>query len=263
MKKIVVMIFMSALMLICSGIQVKASVKDDIQNKISKSLSSGEIIKKIYYYDYDNNGRKEAFVITGEKSAFKNYDDTENDLWFAYRENNEIVIKLIRSDVQSQSKVLKLKSVKLFCAITYATTSNPTDVYAVKGNFVENIFSGDSINKYKGDSFTSIHSTYDAAIEGYGHTFKPYWFYYKEGQVYQYKAKEISSKKLKKKYKNAKSVLKKYKKNGKVISILYRSNGLVHINYEKNGSYNNVTFKVKNKKLVKPKTDYGIYLEAM
>lgn len=88
-------------------------------------------------------------------------------------------------------------------------------------------------------------------------------FYYKNGKIYQYKAKKISVKKFKKKYKNAEKILKKYKSNGKIVSILRRTNGLIHINFKSGENNSYVTFKVKRKKLVKPSSDAGIYLKKM
>ena len=110
---------------------------------------------------------------------------------------------------------------------------------------MKKIFHGDWTESYTRDSFTSIHSTYDFAYDkgvGFyiGHTWKPYYFYYKAGKVYEYKAK-------------------KYRKYGKVKSIFYRENGLVHVNYKGGGVRMNVTFRVSGNRLKKPVVNEGIY----
>lgn len=89
-----------------------------------------------------------------------------------------------------------------------------------------------------------------------GHTWKPY--YYKDGKVYEYKAKKISSARFKR-YENGKKMLRKYRKYGKVKSIFYRENGLVHVNYKSGGVRMNVTFRVSGNRLKKPVVDEGIY----
>ena len=262
----ILIIFLAAFVFVgVKSISAKASVKNDIKSAISDRLSEENIVKKVYCYDYDNNGRKEAFVITGNRDS--SGMDGVNDLWFAYKEKGKIKASVIKNYVPDACKVLKLKKVKLFCAAEYCTTSLPMDVYCVKGNSAEYIFQGDMLQKYKGNQFTSVHSTYDSSFEngigGIGHTWKPYWFYYKNGKIYQYKAKTMSIKKFKKKYKNAEKVIKQYRKQGDIISVLHRENGLLHINYENKGNYTNVTFKIKGKKLINPAIDSGTYLTEM
>lgn len=265
MKKIIFLCITLMILLMGVNTQTKASVKDDINTEITKKLIGKEEVKKIYYYDYDKNGTKEAFVLTGIMTE-NAYEDGGNNLWFAYEKDGRICANIIKKDVLNNCKILKLKSVILFCAAEYCTTSMPMDVYKVVGEQAQYIFQGDMINYAGVNSFTSVHSTYDAMIDNgitIGHTWKPYWFYYSKGKIVQYKAKKISQKKFKKKYKNASKILKKYKKLGKVQGILYRSNKLIHINYRKANTYSHVTLKVKGKKLVKSSYDGGTYLKVM
>ncbi len=243
-----------------------ASEKDMIQTRIQEQLRSKEKIKEVYYVDYDRNGRKEAFVLTGTEPK-NEFDSGDNRLWFAYVENGQVQATEQQDEVEANhTSVLKLKDATLFCVGQYATTSSPQEVLRVNGNEVSVVFKGDTIKTFKGNSFTSVHSTYDMMSDGTGHTWKPYYFYYKNGSVLQYTAKKKSVSWVKK-YKNGKKMLKKYKKRGAVKSVLYRANGLVHINYAKKGeygtTYTNVTFQVKKKKLVKAEENDGKYLKKM
>lgn len=234
--------------------------KQQIQSAVEANLSGKNYVKKVYYLDYDRNGRKEAFILSGKKAKNSEMlDDTYNTLWFGYCDNGTVHVEKIAKDISMYSpKVLKLKSASFFCAGEFCATSTPQTMYQVNGNSVKAIFQGDMINVYKGDSFTSVHSTYDHDLtEGIqtGHTWKPYYFYYKNGKVYQYKAKKISVKKLKE-YKGAEKYLKQIKKTGgKIASVYYRSNGLIHINVEwhsqkyQSVSYENVTLQVKGNKV--------------
>lgn len=251
-----------------------ASEKAVIKAEIARQLTGKNVVKKIFYADYDRNGRNEAFVLAGPKKAGK-LRDASYTLWFAYMQDGTVIARKIRKDIIVDSKKLNLKSADLFCAVTYCATSCPTDVYEVRGNEIAIIFQGDCINRAGGDSFSSVHSTYDSAYDSslkgkLGHTWKPYYFYYQDGKVKEYKGKKISLKKFKK-YKNSAKILKKYK--GKIKSIIYRSNGMVHVNYqykskvEKDGyyciHYTNVTFRLSGNKLIKPVWHEGTYRKKL
>ena len=194
-----------------------SSEKDILADAVSNKLSGSQVIKKVYFTDFDKNGRNEAFILTGEKETGTedDFSTIPHKLWFAYMENGEPVTHIVVKDsvMIYSSKPLKLKSTTLFCAGIYAATSYPQYVYCVSGNHVKKIFTGDDIKYTGGNTFTSIHSTYDLGkYDGIlmGHTWKPYYFYYKNGKVNEYKGKKISLKKFKK-YSNANKMLKKYK----------------------------------------------------
>lgn len=246
--------FIAMTVLVCGawagGFRVQAAVseKEQIKAEVKKKLSGKDVINKVYYLDYDKNGRKEAFLLTGVSAKNSDYEEgLPNTLWFGYCSGDKVKIKVIARNVVLSAHTLKLKSETFFCAGRYVTTSYPENMYQVKGNSVKKIFQGSSIAKDRGNTFTSVHSTYDNNTDGSGHTEKPYYYYYKNGRVYQYKAKKISLKKLKK-YKGASQYLKQIKKTGyQVTSVLYRSNGLIHLNIKSRGSCENVTLKVKGK----------------
>lgn len=245
-----------------------ASPRQEIERSIVREIPSKHKVRKTFYADYDRNGRPEAFVLTGPKKKKNEQAETELTLWFAYVKNGNVVSRKLRQDVLGTSGFLKLQSVTLFRAQTYCTTSGPEDLYRVTGNKVTKIFHGDLMAPWAGDSFTSVHSTYDSAYDKsagvtLGHTWKPYYFYYKNGEIYEHNGKKITSSRFMR-YKNAEKILKRYRKMGKVRSIIYRSNGLIHINFEKkyndgDKSYSNVTLHVSGNMLKKPVVKEGIY----
>ena len=249
-----------------------ASPKQEIERSIVREIPSKHKVRKIFYADYDRNGRPEAFVLTGPKKKKNEQAETELTLWFAYVKNGNVVSRKLRQDVLGTSGFLKLQSVTLFRAQTYCTTSGPEDLYRVTGNKVTKIFHGDLMAPWAGDSFTSVHSTYDSAYDKsagvtLGHTWKPYYFYYKNGKIYEHNGKKITSSRFMR-YKNAEKILKRYRKMGKVRSIIYRSNGLIHINFEKkyndgDKSYSNITFRVSGNMLKKPVVKEGIYKKKL
>ncbi len=257
---------------------VSPDPEGDIRAAVESKLSKKNEVKDIYYQDYDGDGRAEAFIISGLKKERKNpyTDRIQNDrtLWFGWIDpNGGVHLEQIRKDVTPESKVLKLQSQRLFCAVTYCETSTPMDVYLVQGNEIKIIFHGDMIKALSGDDFSSVHSTYDFMYDSdlkakMGHTWKPYFFYYREGKIYQYTGKKISLARFKK-YKNSKSALRKYRKYGKVKSIILRSNGMVHLNYQRGKKdsyykyYWNVTFRIKNGRLKKIRVMEGTYRKAL
>ncbi len=171
----------------------------EIRAAVESKLSKKNEVKDVYYQDY-------------------------RTLWFGWMDpNGEVHLEQVRKDVTPESKVLKLQSQQLFCAVTYCETSTPMEVYLVQGNKIKIIFHGDMIKALSGDDFSSVHSTYDFMYDSdlkakMGHTWKPYFFYYKEGKIYQYTGKKISLARFKK-YKNSKWALKKYRKYGRLKKI--------------------------------------------
>ncbi len=272
---ILFLVLLAAPLYLGEGTEARAaSPKQEIESSIAREIPVKHRVRKTFYADYDRNGRPEAFVLTGPKKK-KNEQaeaETEFTLWFAYMENGNVICQKLRRDVLGTSGFLKLKSVTLFRAQTYCTTSAPEDLYCVTGNKVTKIFHGDQTAPWAGDSFISVHSTYDSEYDKdvgvtLGHTWKPYYFYFKDGKIFEHNGKKITSSRFSR-YVNAENILKKYKKMGKVKSILYRSNGLIHINYVKKSndgdkSYSNVTFRVSGKKLKKPVVQEGIYRKKL
>lgn len=241
------------------AVDEKSMMKDEIREHMKKK----HVVKKVWYLDYDRNGRSEAFVLTGERgrSNRKDWmlDDTDNDLWFAYVEGDHVQVKRVRKHVESSAHLLKLKSATLMCAGDFCVTSYPEDVYAVSGDSVRKIFHGDTVHGNEdGDDVISVHSTYDSVKMlpenlVMGHTWKPYYFYYRNGEIQEYQGRKISMADFRK-YENAEEVLKKYKRLGRVTKIICRENGLIHINYTRfrkyEERYHSVTLIVKDGRLV-------------
>ena len=247
-----------------------------IQEEIGKNLKKKHVIKETWYLDYDGNGRNEAFILTGERLSPKRkdwmIDDTDNDLWFAYVEEDSVKAKKIRKHVESSAHLLKLKSATLVCAGDFCVTSYPEDVYSVSGNSVNKIFHGDMIQVSEdSDDLLSVHSTYDFSKDldsglVLGHTWKPYYFYYKDGKIYEYQGRKISTAAFKE-YQNGGAMLNKYRKKGKVTKIIYRSNDLIHINLVNKTKYSEyyhyVTFRVVGDRLEKLDAGEGKYAVNM
>ncbi len=275
--RIVLLVLAAAMACGTAYTRAAASDKGEIQSAVRERLSGKQKVRKTFWLDYDKNGRKEAFILTGKipKTKFaRMMDDGFNTLWFGYKSGGKVHIRKIKKNIAYSAHTLRLESAAFLCAGWVCATSYPEDIYQVDGNKVSVIFSGDSIRKRKGNDFISIHSTYDSFYDNsvkakLGHTWKPYFFYYKDGQVYEYEAERISKADFVKKYSNAASELKKvHKKKRKVISILVRSNGMIHINYRRDSGIGDkgfwyVTYQVSDGKLIKLESGDGTYKEKL
>lgn len=280
MKKISLTFLLLVAGLFLFGKQTARAVdeKSIIKEEIGKRMKKKHVIKKTWFLDYDRDGRKEAFLLTGKSLSpkWKDWmpDDTVNDLWFAYVEGDHVKVKRIRRHVESSAHLLKLKSVTLMCAGDFCVTSYPEDVYRVSGNSVNKIFHGDTLHGSEdGDDVVSVHSTYDShkytdagVTTTVGHTWKPYYFYYQDGKIYEYEGRKISVAALKK-YQNGEAMLKKYKKKGEITGVIHRSNDLIHVNYiyktKYSADYNYVTFLVTGNSLKKIDVGDGKYAVTM
>lgn len=250
--KYLAIFFAGVCILFCSdSTEAEASAKDNLLSKIQSQTSN--VITKEYYADFDGDGRKELFAITGPKEG-------PNQIWYA----GSGQVKCLMDDGYAvydipKEKVCKVsRKQKLFIAECGAFGSGSlSKCYYVKaGKAYEVKRAGEGLTHISGKNFAVHMSAFDAMSTGgtmAGHTYKAYYLKWTGKAFKEYKAKKITVSKLKK-YKGSGNVLKQIKKLGyKVKSVYYRSNGLIHINVVKNdGSdkiYNNVTLKVKSKKV--------------
>lgn len=90
--------------------------------------------------------------------------------------------------------------------------------------------------------FTAVSHGYDNCInENRGHTWKPYWLYFEDGEFKEYVGEKITKADFMK-YTGGKAALDKIEADGGTVTdILYRENGIVNINYtftKKDAEYN-------------------------
>lgn len=253
------MVFVGFLLL---GGNVKAQSRDKLLTKVSRLTSSP--IEKVYYADYDGNGSKEAFVITSGS-----YDT--NKLYFTC---DDYAMEIKAEDIGLPTYDMCLykfegtkhvicdvgNKKKLFVIEAGYGAAGMSICLRVENNKVHNIkVPCCGLQQVSGKKFTIHPKAYDAARDAkgkepmYGSTFKAYYVRWNGTKFVEYKGKGISKAQFKK-YKLGKKYLNKIKKLGyKIRKIYYRTNGIINVNVSKTKSgwvnYDNVTFKVKGKKL--------------
>lgn len=255
---ILTMLFVGFLLI---GGNVKAESRNKLLTKVSRLTSS--TIEKVYYADYDGNGSKEAFVITSES-----YDT--NKLYFTC---DDYAMEITPQDMGLPSDemclykfegtkhvICKIGKKKMFVIEAGYGGAGRSICLLVENNKVKNIeIPCFGLQQISGKKFTIHPREYDYTgdVQGKesmcGATFKAYYVRWNGTKFVEYKGKGISKAQFKK-YKLGKKYLKKIKKLGyKVGKIYYRTNGIINVNVSKTKNawvnYDNVTFKVKGKKL--------------
>lgn len=226
----------------------KASLVKEVRAKAKKP------ILKTYYADYDGDGSRELFAITGKK-------ESENAVWYA---GNKGVRKVVKEEISAYYPGKKgIYDVggkqKLFIMEFggYGSGSRSVCFYVKDGEAWEVKQSLEGLRQISGREFAIYPSAFDnGKTDGImdGHTWKPYYLKWTGKKFKEYQAKKISVSALKK-YRGGKEIVKKIKKTGyKIKSVYYRSNGIIHVNVvyrvEKgNFSYENVNLSVKKNKV--------------
>lgn len=260
-RGIAVLTMVFAGFLLLSG-NVKAESRDRLLTKVSRLTSS--TIEDVYYADYDGNGTKEAFVITSESGD-------ANELYFTcddYAMEIEAEDIGLPSDEMCLYKFEGAKHVicdignkkKMFVIEAGYGGAGRSICLLVEDNKVYNVeIPCFGLQHISGKKFSIHPRSYDNTVDVQGKesmcgaTFKAYYVRWTGTKFVEYKGKAISKAHFKK-FKLGKKYLGKIKKMGyKVGKIYYRTNGIVNVNVSKTKSgwvtYDNVTFKVKGKKL--------------
>lgn len=244
------------------GGNVKAESRNRLLTKVSRLTSS--TIEQVYYADYDGNGTKEAFVVTSESSysnkLYFTCDDYAMEITAEALDlpTDEMVLykfegaKHVICDVGNKTKLFVIDAGYGAAGMSICLRVVNNDVYSIKVPCC-------GLQQISGKKFTIHPKSYDATGEVEkkemmcGGTFKAYYVRWTGTQFVEYKGKAISKAHFKK-FKLGKKYLSKIKKMGyKIGKIYYRTNGIINVNVSKTKSgwvnYDNVTFKVKGKKL--------------
>ncbi len=256
MNKILKLVFILALGIILTFVvrlnpqRALAATKEELRDKIKNQISDNILAE--YYDDYDNDGTKELFAVTG-------LEYEENQIWFANDSYVKCVYDEEKSVYQEKVKVCKVSArQKLFVCETgwYGSGSSSECFYISSGNVIRVEKCGEGLKQISGKKFYITPSAFDMNSNEEGHTWKTYYIKWTGKEFKEYKVRQISLGKLKK-YKNANKYINQARKLGYNVGDIYkRSNGIINVNLHKYASsdelvYNeNITFRIKGKKVV-------------
>ena len=265
MKKLKIMILIAALFIseAAGGVHPKVytkalnattsttetSTKENLKRKIEEKAS--DKISKEYYDDFDGDGVKELFAVTGP-------EEDVNEIWYA----NNTQVKRVYHDGLSvypwSPKICKVSSrqkLVVFETGGYGSGSVSVCYYVSNGNPVRVKKAGELLTHTSGKEFVVHQTAFDMCKDSdgvtCGHTYKAYYLRWNGKKFIEYKGKKITLSELKK-YKGANKYINQVKKIGyKIGSIYYRSNGIINVNLSKKSdglmNYENITFKLKEK----------------
>lgn len=241
-----------------------------LKDKLSPVIS-GEIVQFICL-DFDGDNTFEAFAIAGAKD--QSLQDTYNgELWFV---SDSTSSKIGEASSYSYLERISLLNGYLVTVDKNYEAGSFTHVYGVKGGQpYEETISGKLVGlKQEADGdFTAVQDTYDACTDGTGHTWKPYWFYWKDG-FHEYGAVELTETEFLG-YKGSELPMQRIKdQKGRLTSILYRENGMINLNYQTpwtrdgvddyiNNHFLNLRVKDGVLNLLESEDDRGVYQTAL
>lgn len=236
----------------------KKSFNTDTEMQLKEKLakSTSKPICRFNCDDFDNDGKFEAFAFVGEKET----ESYIGELWFVNQDSASKVTEM--NSYWEINEVYVFGTHKFVVLSEYVTTGDVARVWGVRnGRPEEQSISGigGNFSKIDDKNLTLTHSTYDSSLDGTGHTWKPYYFYWDENSLCfkEYGGIRISEAQLAK-IDNATAILNAIKQDesGKITEIYYRGNDIININYiftNENGTWNaNTTLICDNGKLQKP-----------
>lgn len=208
----------------------KASLMQQIQAETREEIS------RTYYTDFDGDGQKELFAITGDEKD-------SNQIWFASARQTKCLYKgdfsvYPHSDGTYKGsngicKVSKKQKILVLELGGWGSGSISACYYVKSGKVHQVKYTGEGLTQLAGKEFFIAPSAFDwDCTEGLwtGHTWKHYYLKWTGTKFREYKGKKISLKTLKK-YRGSRRYLKQIQNLGyQVDSIYKRENGIININ---------------------------------
>ena len=226
---------------------VKDSVTENVSTEESlKNILSEKVkqpILNFIYNDFDNNGNYEAIAFCGEAYLDKEYPElsTYDGVLYFITGND---VKVIREEdvYWNMGEVFKFGEISIFCIHEYSATGARSYLYQVDGNEIIEIVGSGKGQYFSQDEMGEIYMTdsqYDSCVDGTGHTWNLYYFYWDNG-LHEYGGNQISINSFSK-YNGSKEILKKISEDGYDITTIYkRQNGIININCFDGYNFSNV-----------------------
>lgn len=184
-------------------------------------------ILNFIYDDFDNNGVYEAIAFCGE--YFEMDDCYSGTLYFITQ--NDVQIMREEDAYWNSGVIFNFGNTKIISIDKYFSSGAISYCYEINGmgfSEIEGSGCGDISQDEQGHIYITD-SQYDALVDGTGHTWNIYYFYWDNG-LREYGGTEISIAKFSE-YNGADSILNRITTDGyDIISIYQRGNGIININ---------------------------------
>lgn len=182
--------------------------------------------------DFDGDGTDELFAVYGKDGFGTLWYANTNGAWDIYPAQTE----------WGEFRTAEVSGDTLILTERLYATGNVTYCFRVENGSPIGIdtFNAGSLTQTNGAEFTGIKSTYDFCTDGTGHTWKPYWFYYENGEFREHLGHSILYENFKDNFGGVSeefAYLQPYfdeikAENGVITDIIVRDNGIVNINYK-------------------------------
>ena len=182
--------------------------------------------------DFDGDGTDELFAVYGKDGFGTLWYANTNGAWDIYPAQTE----------WGEFRTAEVSGDTLILTERLYATGNVTYCFRVENGSPIGIdtFNAGSLTQTNGAEFTGIKSTYDFCTDGTGHTWKPYWFYYENGEFREHLGHSILYENFKDNFGGVSeefAYLQPYfdeieAENGVITNVIVRDNGIININYK-------------------------------
>lgn len=182
--------------------------------------------------DFDCDGTDELFAVYGKDRFGTLWYANANEAWNIYPAHEE----------WGEFRTAEVGGDTLILTERLYATGNVTYCFRVENGSPIGIdtFNAGSLTQTNGAEFTGIKSTYDFCTDGTGHTWKPYWFYYENGEFREHLGHSILYENFKDNFGGVSeefAYLQPYfdeieAENGVITNVIVRDNGIININYK-------------------------------
>lgn len=209
-----------------------------LEEKILEAAGlDAELIYPSFIGDFDGDGSDELFAVCRTDDTF---GDIFGSLWYASSDKAMQIYPAYEE--WGEFRTAEVGGDTLILTERLYATDNVTYCFRVENGSPIGIdtFNAGSLTQTNGAEFTGIKSTYDFCTDGTGHTWKPYWFYYENGEFREHLGHSILYENFKDNFGGVSeefAYLQSYfdeikAENGVITDIIVRDNGIVNINYK-------------------------------
>lgn len=205
-----------------------------LEEKIIEAAGlEAEFVYPAFSDDFDGDGAGELFAVCGTGGTF-------GSLWYAGTDGAEEIYPA--QTEWGEFRTAEVGGDTLILTERLSATDSVTYCFRIENGDPIGIdtFNAGSLTQTDGAEFTGIKSTYDFCTDGTGHTWKPYWFYYANGEFREHLGHSILYENFKDNFGGVSeefAYLQPYfdeteAENGKITNVIVRDNGIVNINYK-------------------------------
>lgn len=238
----------------------QSNVENDLYGLLKSSIS--DTVLNFIYDDFDNDGVYEAIAFCGEY-----YEDDGSyfgTLYFVSRNGVQVIKE--KDTYWDGGQVYNFDNAKIIAITKYFTTGGLTYYYQINGDEVTEIEgSGYGAGLYQDEQgrMYMTDSQYDACVDGTGHTWNIYYFYWDNG-LKEYGGTQISIDEFLT-YEGSNEVGKKIAEDGYEITSIYkRKNGIMNVNCCDGWSNSNIRMVYDDKNIeLLPVTEDFYYEEGI